>query len=355
MVKNKDLYIFTNLLFVMIETKRILVTGGAGFIGSNFIKYILKKRPGYIIYNLDKLTYAGNLDNFNDVKDDEEFRRYTFKKGDICDRNLVRDLVHISDIIVNFAAESHVDKSLLSPEDFIKTNVIGTWKLLEAAREEKIEKFIQISTDEVYGSILKGSFSENSSLNPSSPYALSKATADLLALRYFKDHNLPVIIPRSTNNYGPNQYPEKVIPLFVTNALEDKELPLYGDGMNVRDWLYVEDNCEAIDLLIHEGKAGEIYNIGTNKEITNKELTYKILEYLNKPETLIKHVTDRLGHDRRYSILPYKIGNLGWSPKTNFNDGLKKTIDWYVNNKEWWGKIKSGEFKEYYKKQYGLK
>ncbi len=339
-----------------LETKVILVTGGAGFIGSNFIKHVLKKHPTYIVYNLDKLTYAGNLDNFNDTKSIPFFDdRYHFEKGDICDRKIVRDLTHLSNIIVNFAAESHVDKSLLSPEDFLKTNVIGTWNLLEAAREKNIEKFIQISTDEVYGSILEGSSFEDSPLNPSSPYAQSKATADLLALNYFKNYNLPVIIPRSSNNFGPNQYPEKVIPLFVTNALEDKELPLYGDGLNERDWLYVEDNCEAIDLLIHKGKKGEIYNIGANNEVRNIDLTKIILGHMNKPLTLIKQVKDRPNHDRRYSLNTEKIRSFRWEPQNNFTDALNKTIDWYTNNKWWWEKIKSGEYKEYYKKQYGLR
>lgn len=331
--------------------KTILITGGAGFIGSNFVHYILEKYPDYRVKVLDKLTYAGNLDNLRDVMDD---KRFTFIKGDICDKELVKKVAKDVDYIVNFAAETHVDRSILDSEVFIRTDILGTYTLLEVVRELNIERFVQISTDEVYGSITEGSFKEDAPLNPSSPYAASKAGADLLVNAYWVTYKLPVLITRSSNNYGPYQYPEKLIPLFITNALEDKPLPLYGDGMNVRDWLYVKDNCEAIDLVLHKGEPGEIYNIGGDNERTNIEITKRILAILGKPKSLIRYVADRKGHDRRYSIDSTRIHNLGWRPRTDFDKGLEETVRWYVDNRWWWERIKSGEFQRFYKEYYKL-
>lgn len=329
---------------------RVLITGGAGFIGSNFIRHILKKYPDYEIVNLDKLTYAGNLENLIDIKEKPNYR---FIKGDICDEKTVDSVVKEGvDAILNFAAESHVDRSILGPESFIKTDIYGTYTLLEAARKYKIKRYIQISTDEVYGSIEKGSFRETDPLNPSSPYAASKASADLLCLSYFTTYQLPVIITRSSNNYGPYQFPEKLIPLFITNALENKSLPLYGDGLNVRDWLYVLDNCQAIDLILHKGEIGEIYNVGADNERTNIEITKAILKILEKGENRIKRVKDRPGHDQRYSLDSTKIRELGWKPEYNFEKALKETVDWYRNKKSWWRKLKE-KAEEFYKKQYG--
>ncbi|MEW6614378.1 MAG: dTDP-glucose 4,6-dehydratase [Thermodesulfobacteriota bacterium] len=332
---------------------KILVTGGAGFIGSNFIRYIFAKHPHYKIINLDKLTYSGNLENLRDISSASGYR---FIKGDICDTKLVDGLVDGVDIIVNFAAESHVDRSIMDASVFINTNVLGTHVLLEAARHRRIKKFIQISTDEVYGSLgTDGYFTENTPLAPNSPYSASKASADVLVRAFHHTYNLPAIITRSSNNYGPYQFPEKVIPLFITNALADVPLPLYGDGLNIRDWLYVEDHCRAIDLVIEKGKNGEVYNIGGNCEKTNLEITKTILKILGKPERLIKYVRDRLGHDRRYAIDSNKLQReLGWSPRYTFEEGIEKTIGWYIENKPWWKKIKSGEYQEYYNKMYGL-
>lgn len=319
---------------------RIMVTGGAGFIGSNFIHYLLENYKDIEIVNYDKLTYAGNLDNLKDIQND---KRYNFVKGDICNKELVEKTIKKHEIqeIVNFAAESHVDRSITGPETFIKTDVFGTFTLLEASRKFDIQKYIQISTDEVYGSIQEDSFNENSPLNPSSPYSSSKASADLLANSYFVTYDLPVLITRSSNNFGPYQYPEKLIPLFIIKALQDKSLPVYGDGLQVRDWLYVMDNCRGIDLIRKKGKFGEIYNIGGDNERTNLEITKTILNELNKSKNLIKHVDDRAGHDRRYSIDSSKIKKLGWSPKEsqNFKQSMKKTIQWYVKNKWWWKKL----------------
>ena len=328
---------------------KILITGGAGFIGSNFIRYILEKYPDYKIVNLDKLTYAGNPKNLRDI---EKKPNYRFIKGDICDSQIVDEVAKGCDVIINFAAESHVDRSILGPESFIKTDIYGTYTLLESARKYKIKRYIQISTDEVYGSIKKGSFNETDSLNPSSPYAASKASADLLSLSYFTTYQLPVIITRSSNNYGPYQFPEKLIPLFITNALENKPLPLYGDGLNVRDWLYVLDNCQAIDLILHKGEIGEIYNVGADNERTNIEITKAILKILEKGEDLIRRVKNRPGHDRRYSLDSTKIKELGWKPEYNFEKTLKETVNWYRNNESWWKKLKE-RAEEFYKKQYG--
>ena len=331
--------------------ERFLITGGAGFIGSNFIHYLFEKYHDVEIINLDKLTYAGNLDNLKEI---ENRSGYKFVKGDICDRDLVEDLMKNCDYVINFAAESHVDRSIGAPDDFIKTDVYGTFVLLESARKYSIKKFVQISTDEVYGSIENGSFKETDPLMPSSPYSASKAGADRLAFSYFVTYDLPVIITRCSNNFGPYQYPEKLIPLFITNAIEDKQLPLYGDGLNVRDWIYVLDHCDAIDFILHHGINGEVYNIGGDNERNNKEITHKILQGLGKSNDLIKYVKDRPGHDRRYSVNCSKLATLGWQPKFQFDQAMDLTIDWYKNNRRWWEKIKSGEYLEYYKQHYGM-
>jgi dTDP-glucose 4,6-dehydratase len=338
---------------------KILITGGAGFIGSNFIRYLLAKYPDYQVINLDKLTYAGNLNNLKDLRKNP---RHTFVKGDICNSKLVDRLATQVDVIVNFAAESHVDRSILSAGQFIQTDVYGTYVLLEAARKYRHRRYIQISTDEVYGSIQRGAFTETDRLNPSSPYAASKAAADLMVLAYWTTHGLPVLITRSSNNFGPFQHPEKFVPLFITNALEDKPLPLYGDGKNVRDWIYVMDNCEAIDLVLHRGARGEVYNIGGENERTNLEITEQILKTLNKPLSLIQYVKDRPGHDRRYALNCHKLRSLGFKPKKSassalgggFEEALTHTVRWYQENQGWWKKAKRGEFKKYYKKLYKI-
>ena len=338
---------------------RILVTGGAGFIGSNFIYYYLDRNPEAEIINVDKLTYAGNLDNLTPLlnKKHPYSKRHFFIKGDIVTEKIVKRIFKQfkPDIVINFAAESHVDRSIQDSKLFIKTNIQGTQILLEAARKNKVSKFIQISTDEVYGTLgQKGKFREDHPLLPNSPYSASKAAADLLVRAYYETYRLPVIITRSSNNYGPYQFPEKLIPLFITNAIYDKPLPLYGDGSNIRDWLYVEDNCEAISLIIEKGRFGEIYNIGGECEKTNLEITKTILKYLKKPETLIKFVKDRPGHDRRYALDIRKVkSEFGWQPKVDFETGIKKTLDWYIKNKSWWEKIKNGRYLTYYKKVYG--
>ncbi|GEA14654.1 dTDP-glucose 4,6-dehydratase [Moorella sp. E308F] len=332
----------------------ILITGGAGFIGSNFIKYFLQKYP-YRLINFDKLTYAGSLENLDDIRDDP---RYTFIRGDIADEQCVRSVFSQGvDAVVNFAAESHVDRSIEDASPFIRTNVEGTRVLLEAARRYGVERFIQVSTDEVYGSLgAEGYFTENSPLNPSSPYSASKAAADLLALAYYKTYNLPVIVTRCSNNYGPYQFPEKLIPLMITNALEDRPLPVYGDGLNVRDWLHVWDHCAALDLVLHKGRPGEIYNIGGSNERTNIEIVRRVVRELGKPESLITFVRDRPGHDRRYAIDAAKLRReLGWQPAYDFEQGLKETIRWYCENRDWWRKIKSGEYRDYYRRMYAAR
>ena len=322
--------------------KRILVTGGAGFIGSNFIRYMLNKYKDYKIVNLDLLTYAGNIKSLDDIKDNPN---YLFIKGDIADNKLVDKIVSGKkiDVIINFAAESHVDRSITNPDIFVKTNVLGTQNLLEVAKKYKIEKFFQISTDEVYGSLGKtGFFTEKTPLSPNSPYSASKASADLIVMAYHHTFGLPVNITRCSNNYGPYQFPEKLIPLFITNALTDKQVPLYGDGLNIRDWLFVEDHCSAIDTVLHKGKTGEVYNVGGNNEKTNKYITDTILKYLGKDNSLIKYVADRLGHDRRYAIDATKIKEeLGWEPKYKFEQAIEKTIKWYLDNKQWWQPLKN--------------
>ncbi|OGI76069.1 dTDP-glucose 4,6-dehydratase [Candidatus Nomurabacteria bacterium RIFCSPHIGHO2_02_FULL_36_29] len=318
---------------------KILVTGGAGFIGSNFIRHMLNKHKDCSIVNLDKLTYAGNLKNLSDLS---EKKNYSFVKGDICDKKVVEKAMGGCGIVINFAAETHVDRSIIEAGSFIKTDVYGTYVLLQAVMKNKIKRFIQISTDEVYGSIENGSFSEDDPLNPRNPYSASKAGADKLVLSFFSTYNTPVILTRSSNNFGPYQHPEKFIPLFVTNLLENKKVPLYGDGKNIRDWVYVLDNCEAIDLVMHKGKDGEIYNIAGNNEKKNIEVVKLILKKLNKNESFIEYVTDRLGHDRRYSINCEKIKKLGWEQKHDFDDSLNLTIDWYKSNISWWKEIKAG-------------
>lgn len=314
---------------------KVLVTGGAGFIGSNFIRYVLNHHPDYQIINFDKLTYAGNLENLKDIEKDP---RYKFIKGDICDPNAVEAAVGSGiDAIINFAAESHVDRSILSAGSFVQTDVYGTYVLLEAVKKHQIGRYLQISTDEVYGSINTGSFTESSTLNPNSPYAASKAGGDLLVRAYHKTHKLPVIITRSSNNFGPYQYPEKLISLFTANALQGKKLPLYGKGENVRDWLFVLDNCEAIDLVFQKGRVGEVYNIGGGSERKNIEIARFILKELNLPESSIEYVTDRLGHDWRYSLDCGKIKReLGWQAKADFEKALAQTVKWYRDNEEWW-------------------
>jgi len=329
---------------------KLLVTGGCGFIGSNFIRHVLGAHPEDRVVNLDRLTYAGNPANLADVEGDT---RYAFVHGDICDAALVRDVARGVDAVVNLAASTHVDRSLMEPDEFLRTDVFGVFTLLEAVRDLKIPRLLHISTDEVYGSVEHGSSREGDALRPSNPYSASKAGGDLLALAYWQTHRVPVVITRSSNNFGPFQYPEKVIPLFVTNALEDTPLPLYGDGRNVRDWLYVLDNCAAIDLVLRRGKDGEVYNIGGGHEVENVVLTRQILRLTGKPETLIQPVRDRPGHDRRYALDSKKVQQLGWAPRHAFAAALEATVAWYREHEAWWRPLKSGEFRAYYEKQYG--
>lgn len=333
--------------------KNILVTGGAGFIGSNFINFILKEHDDYRIFNLDKLTYAGNLDNLAPSIDHLNFN---FIKGDITNSELVRYLFEKYEIkyVINFAAESHVDRSILGSEIFYRTNVIGTNVLLEMSRKFEIEKFVQISTDEVYGSLGKeGLFTEDSPLSPNSPYSSSKAASDIMALAFYHTYGLPIVVTRCSNNYGPYQFPEKLIPLIILNSLNNKKLPVYGDGMNVRDWIFVDDHNKAIDLVFQKGKPGEVYNIGASNEMPNIEIVKLILKTLDKPESLIEYIKDRPGHDRRYAIDSTKIQTeLGWKPLYTFQEAMNKTIDWYLQNEIWWQRIISGEYQDYYKLQY---
>jgi dTDP-glucose 4,6-dehydratase len=333
---------------------KILVTGGAGFIGSNFIRLVLRTTEAHSLVNLDALTYAGNLENLREVSG---HKRYKFVKGDVRDRELLKKIFAAEKIeaVVNFAAESHVDRSIETPAAFLDTNVTGAAALLDAAREAGARLFLQISTDEVYGSLgPEGRFTEKSPLAPNSPYSASKAAADLLARSYFKTYGLPVVITRSSNNYGPFQFPEKVIPLFITNAMEDKPLPLYGDGEQRRDWVHVEDNCRGILLALEEGRPGEVYNIGGNSELANIEMARMVLDLLEKPHRLITHVTDRPGHDRRYALDSARIeAELGFDRDYSFEQGLARTVQWYRKNREWWQNIKSGEYKKYYERMYG--
>ncbi|MCZ7380696.1 MAG: dTDP-glucose 4,6-dehydratase [Candidatus Methanoperedens sp.] len=315
----------------------LLVTGGCGFIGSNFLRHIMEKYPDYEIINLDKMTYAGNPDNLKDVENNPN---YSFVRGDICDAAIVDKLMQDIDYVVHFAAESHVDRSIEDASAFVKTNVLGTFTLLDSALKHNIKKFVHISTDEVYGSRTEGSFKENDLLTPSSPYSSSKASSDLVAQSYYITHKLPVIITRCTNNFGPYQYPEKLIPLFITNLLENKKVPLYGTGKNVRDWIYVLDHCKAIDFILHNGSNGEIYNIGGGAEKTNIEITKKILNILGINESMIEFVKDRPGHDFRYSLDCSKLQALGWVPEYDFDNALRNTIEWYIENRWWWEKLK---------------
>ena len=319
---------------------KMLITGGAGFIGSNFITHMMDSHPEVEIINLDILTYAGNLKNLKSV---DKNSRYTFIKGDICDQGIVNAILDRNEIdtIVHFAAESHVDRSITQASEFVRTNLLGTHNLLECARQHPVTRFIHISTDEVYGSTLKGSFTEKNILSPSSPYSASKAGSDLLALSYFTTYKFPVIITRCTNNYGPYQYPEKLIPLFITNLIEGKKIPVYGTGKNIRDWIHVSDHCRAVEFLLKKGISGEVYNIGGGNEKTNIEITKKILLFLNKDESLIEYVTDRPGHDFRYSLDCSKLQTMGWSPRYSFEEGLKETIEWYIRNEWWWRPLKS--------------
>jgi len=328
---------------------RLLVTGGCGFIGSNFIRFVLRAHAEDRVTNLDKLTYAGNPENVRDLERDP---RYAFIRGDICDAAVVDRAAKDADVIINFAAETHVDRSLFDPGAFIKTDVDGTRVLLEAARRYGHQRYIQVSTDEVYGSTAGAPFVETDLLHPSSPYAASKAGGDLMALAYATTYGVPVIITRASNNFGPYQYPEKLIPLFITNAIDDQPLPLYGDGLNVRDWLAVEDHCEAVDVVLRKGTVGEIYNVGGGNERNNLEITEMILRGVNKPKSLIKPVADRPGHDRRYALNADKLAALGFRPRRRFDDALRATIDWYRTHDSWWRPIKSGEFRAYYEKQY---
>ena len=335
---------------------KILITGGAGFIGANFVYYMLDKYPAYKIICLDKLTYAGNMETLAAAMDNPKF---AFIKGDIADRDAVNILfeAHKPDIVVNFAAESHVDRSITDPDIFLKTNVIGTGVLLDACRKYGIKRYHQVSTDEVYGDLPLDRpdlfFTEKTQIHTSSPYSASKAGADLLCQAYARTYKMPITISRCSNNYGPYHFPEKLIPLMIANALSDKELPVYGKGENVRDWLYVTDHCSAIDLIVHNGKDGEVYNIGGHNERTNLDVVKTILKELSKPESLIRYVTDRPGHDMRYAIDPTKISNeLGWLPTTSFDEGIKLTTQWYLNNKSWWQNILAGDYQTYYEKMY---
>ena len=337
--------------------KTVLVTGGAGFIGSNFVYHMLEKHPDYKIVCVDCLTYAGNMSTLKKALENGNF---VFYKTNICDRKEIYGVFEKEkpDIVVNFAAESHVDRSIDNPEVFLKTNILGTQVMMDACRKFGNIRYHQVSTDEVYGDLPLDRpdlmFTEETPIHTSSPYSASKASADLLVSAYYRTYNLPVTISRCSNNYGPYHFPEKLIPLMVINALNDKQLPVYGEGLNVRDWLYVEDHCRAIDLIIHNGRIGEVYNVGGHNEMKNIDIVKLICDYLGKPYSLIAHVADRKGHDMRYAIDPTKIHNeLGWLPETKFADGIKKTIDWYLNNREWWTTIISGEYKDYYQKMYG--
>ena len=329
---------------------KLLVTGGCGFIGSNFIRYVLAEHPEDRVVNLDKLTYAGNPLNLADFDTDD---RYRFVHGDIADADLVRDVTRGVDAVVNFAAPSHVDRSILDADEFLKTNVLGVRVLLEAVRSLRVPRMLHVSTDEVYGSIATGAATETAPLQPSNPYSAAKAGGDLLALAYWKTHGVPVVITRASNNFGPYQYPEKMIPLFITNALDNQPLPLYGDGHQVRDWIYVLDHCAAIDRVLREGRDGEVYNIAGGHEVANVTLTREILRLLGKPDSLIQPVADRPGHDRRYALDASKLWELGWTPRYPFATALEATVRWYREHDAWWRPLKTGEFRAYYERQYG--
>jgi dTDP-glucose 4,6-dehydratase len=331
---------------------KVLVTGGAGFIGSNFVRFALGAHPDWHVTTLDKLTYAGRRENLHDVMDHP---RHTFVHGDICDAPLAGPLVESSDVVVHFAAETHVDRSILAAGEFIKTDVEGSFVLLEAARRNRrLRRFVQISTDEVYGSVAEGSSSETDELRPRNPYSASKAGADRLAYSYWATHEVPVIITRASNNYGPYQFPEKVIPLFVTNLIDGLQVPLYGDGGNVRDWLHVVDHCRALDMLIENGQNGEVYNIGGGNEVKNVDLTHTLVRLVGRDDSLIRRVEDRKGHDRRYSVSTKKLRGMGWTPQMPFEQGLKDTVAWYQQNEWWWRPVKEqdAEYKAYLQQQY---
>lgn len=336
--------------------KKLLITGGAGFIGGNFVQYMIKNYPDYEIYNLDLLTYAGDLIKHSEIKDMDN---YHFIKADISDRQTIISLFDKEkfDFVVHFAAESHVDRSITDPEIFIKTNVLGTQVLLDAAKQSKVEKFLHVSTDEVYGELdfdPSEFFTEDTPLAPNSPYSASKASSDLLVRAYHETYNLPINITRCSNNYGPYHFPEKLIPLTISRVLNNEKVPVYGDGKNIRDWLHVYDHCAAIDLVLHKGVNGEVYNVGGHNEKTNLEVVETIIEELGKSDNLIQFVEDRLGHDKRYAIDPTKLEKLGWKPTYNFETGIAQTIQWYLKNEDWWNQIISGEYKDYFKNQYSL-
>lgn len=331
---------------------KLLITGGAGFIGSNLLYYLRAKYPEYSLINCDKLTYAGNLANLDGLADHPNYR---LVKGDIADREGIEPLFQEGlDGVINLAAESHVDRSIAAAREFITTNVLGTQVLLDLVRQYQVPRFLQVSTDEVYGSLgPTGCFTEGSPLDPNSPYSASKAAGDFLVRAAYQTHGLPVLISRCSNNYGPYQFPEKLIPLMITNALEDRELPIYGDGLNVRDWLHVQDHCSGLDLIFHQGRPGEVYNLGGNNERTNLEIVRSLLKRLEKPESLLRFVTDRPGHDRRYAIDATKARQeLGWAPRFDWENGLGETIDWYLTHREWWQSIKSGDYQRYYRQNY---
>lgn len=331
---------------------KVIITGGAGFIGSNFVRFMVKKYPDCEFVNFDALTYAGNLENLQDINNEPN---YTFVKGDIADIAMVNEVMATDiDAVVNFAAESHVDRSIEDPGIFVKTNVVGTQVLLDAARKHNVGKYLQVSTDEVYGTLgAEGFFSETTPLAPNSPYSASKTGADLLVRAYHETYGMNVNITRCSNNYGPYHFPEKLIPLVITNVLEGREIPVYGDGLQIRDWLHVSDHCSALDLVLHKGQSGEVYNVGGNNERTNLHIVKTILAELEKPETLIKHVKDRLGHDRRYAIDATKIRTeLGWTPEYTFETGIKDTVKWYLENQDWWERVRSGDYLAYYENMY---
>lgn len=333
------------------QMKTMLVTGGCGFIGSNYIRYILSSETEWKIINIDKLTYAGNPKNLSDLESDP---RYRFVQGDICKIDVVQPLVDEADVVINFAAETHVDRSILGGAEFVQTNITGTYTLLECARECGIDRFLQVSTDEVYGSIDEGLWTEEWPLDPRSPYSASKASAELLVGSFYVTHGVPTLITRCSNNIGPYQYPEKRVPLFVTNAIDNLPLPVYGDGSQVRDHLYVEDHCSAINLVLNSGEPGEAYNVGSDNEANGMDVVRTILRMLNKPETLIENVTDRPGHDARYALDSSKLRGLGWTPSCDYEESMQRTVEWYVSNESWWRNIKdSGDFRDYYRRNYG--
>jgi dTDP-glucose 4,6-dehydratase len=332
--------------------KNLLVTGGAGFIGSNFVRYMLERYPDLHVVVFDKMTYAGNLDNLEDVSENENYR---FMRGDIADRQAIARLLDSNEIdtVVNFAAESHVDRSILDPDAFIQTDVVGVYTLLDECRKLEIERVLHVSTDEVYGSIAEGAFKEGDPMKPNSPYAASKAGGELMVRAYNVTFGLNAMVTRGSNTFGPYQYPEKLLPLFITNAIDGEPLPLYGDGRQVRDWLYVDDHCAGIDLVLRQGKPGEAYNLGGENERHNIDVVRQMLTILGKPESLIQHVEDRPGHDRRYALDNSKIRELGWQPSLSFDQALERTVRWYADNEHWWRKLKSGEYLDYYQAQYG--